>query len=185
MNANDDIAYIIFNGPIDELRVKQAIGEIEGLLRKRDPKTLYMAMSSTGGSVHHALTFYSFLRSLPVSVITHNIAATDSCAITVYLAGDMRLTNSQTSFAFHPYRFTFLKHSEWRVKDLQEKVNSLRADEAKARAITVERTELSEKEAQELFTLEGIFLSPVAVHHKVAHRIEEFALPPGATFTQI
>ena len=181
----DETAYLIFNGPVNDATVKQAISEIGTTMSECSPKILYLALSTTGGLTAPALAFYSFLRSLPVSVVTHNISMTNSTGITVYLAGDTRLVNGQASFTFHSYSFTLPKDSEWRIRDFETKINQLRSEEETAIAITAEHTQLSEEQARGLFSQGGILLAPVAVSYQVAHHIQEFSLPPGATFIQL
>ena len=63
---------------------------------------LNIHISSQGGETAAGFTAYNFLKSLPVTVRTHNISNVESIANIVFLAGSERFANPLSRFLLHP-----------------------------------------------------------------------------------
>lgn len=59
-------------------------------------------MSSRGGETECGFAAYSFLKSLPVKVRTHNISNVESIANVIFLAGSERFADPLSRFLLHP-----------------------------------------------------------------------------------
>lgn len=68
---------------------------------------LNIHISSQGGETAAGFTAYNFLKSLPVTVRTHNISNVESIANIVFLAGSERFANPLSRFLLHPLLWCF------------------------------------------------------------------------------
>ncbi|HHU9699852.1 TPA: ATP-dependent Clp protease proteolytic subunit, partial [Escherichia coli] len=68
---------------------------------------LNIHISSQGGETAAGFTAYNFLKSLPVTVRTHNISNVESIANIVFLAGSERFANPLSRFLLHPLLWGF------------------------------------------------------------------------------
>lgn len=89
------------NEHIDNDKVGEAVRAIQLMIfnNAEDPIDVYI--SSPGGCPYASMGFYSFLKSLPVTVRTHNMGLCASGATIIYLAGDERNMLNFSSFMFH------------------------------------------------------------------------------------
>jgi ATP-dependent protease ClpP protease subunit len=62
---------------------------------------IYLLISSGGGNVSEGLNLAAFMKTLPISIITHNIGQTDSIANVIFAAGATRYATQNSSFLFH------------------------------------------------------------------------------------
>ena len=62
-----------------------------------------LRMSSIGGSTTVGFQLYNFLKSLPITISTHNSGAVNSMAIPLYLVGEKRTADPDTKFLIHPF----------------------------------------------------------------------------------
>jgi ATP-dependent Clp protease, protease subunit len=97
--------YLVLTFDIDPNYANTLIQTInQTLLTNPSLKTIFIGISSGGGSVSSALAIYEYLKSLKLEVITHNLGSVDSSAVLVYLAGDKRYAVEGSSFLLHPIR---------------------------------------------------------------------------------
>lgn len=64
-------------------------------------------ISSQGGETAAGFTAYNFLKSLPVTLRTHNISNIESIANVIFLAGSERFANPISRFLLHPLLWGF------------------------------------------------------------------------------
>nr|WP_272537527.1 MULTISPECIES: ATP-dependent Clp protease proteolytic subunit [unclassified Providencia] len=64
-------------------------------------------ISSRGGETDCGFAAYSFLKSLPIKVRTHNISNVESIANIIFLAGSERTANPESRFLIHPLAWSF------------------------------------------------------------------------------
>ncbi|PWD58523.1 Clp protease [Pectobacterium parmentieri] len=64
-------------------------------------------ISSQGGETAAGFTAYNFLKSLPVTLRTHNISNIESIANVIFLAGSERFANPISRFVLHPLLWGF------------------------------------------------------------------------------
>ncbi|RFS80340.1 Clp protease [Leclercia adecarboxylata] len=64
-------------------------------------------LSSQGGDTAAGFSAYNFLKSLPVTLRTHNISNVESIANIIFLAGSERSANPISRFLLHPLLWGF------------------------------------------------------------------------------
>lgn len=64
-------------------------------------------ISSQGGETTAGFTAYNFLKSLPITIRTHNISNVESIANILFLAGAERFANPLSRFLLHPLLWGF------------------------------------------------------------------------------
>src|SRR5579864_5861938 len=63
--------------------------------------TVYLLISTNGGSVDGGIAMYNTLRGMPFELITHNIGNVDSMGNVLFLAGAKRFASPVATFMFH------------------------------------------------------------------------------------
>lgn len=90
--------------PITNETVNKVVHEV--LLSKanrRDP-TIYVYLNSPGGDVDAGYAIYETLRLSGKNIITYAANNVFSCAVIIYLAGELRFANEYSNFMIHePY----------------------------------------------------------------------------------
>jgi len=120
-------AIVRFVGPVNQ-------GSIDRLLQLVDQEIqdgterIVLLISSPGGSVFYGMTAYNYLKGIPVEVITHNIGSSDSIAIMLLCAGDVRRSVPNGRFVLHGASTSFGPVSRLDEKQLAERLRSLRVD---------------------------------------------------------
>lgn len=74
---------------------------------KSGASRIRLNIASEGGSTLYGFAIYSFLKSLPVPVDTHNLGGVNSMANVVFLAGEYRTASPYARFLLHPMSWTF------------------------------------------------------------------------------
>lgn len=178
------VAYTIYNGPINDDVVHRMTIQIGQILRNKDIERLHIAITTTGGGTSPAFHFYRYLRSLPVQVITHNLGLVNSVGVIVYLAGEERLVSRHSNFHIHGFTRR-LEVADYSIAQLQSFLTTTRDDQDQAIAITADRSNLSLDRASNLYETSGTLDASAAVACGLAHRIEEFTIPPVTAFTRL
>ena len=172
--------YLTFTGPIEDAPIAQLIQLLENTINQEGIKHLYLALNTPGGSVNAGITFYHYLKSLPIKVSTHNIGQVDSIGNVVFLAGEERLAASATSFLLHGITFRFSGNGQLSKGQLRELFSQIKQDESRIGTITLDRTKLKKKQLASFFNT-GRSLSPTeAKNYGIVTGISEFEVPDGA-----
>ena len=97
-NIPTGIFYINYFDEINDGKVRGLMALCADILAKvkPTPTTFYFAISSPGGGVAAGMTFYNFLRALPVKIIMHNTGSIDSIATVIFLAASERYACSHS-----------------------------------------------------------------------------------------
>ena len=137
-----------------------------------DTKTLYILFSNSGGSVSAGFVIYNFLRSLPYTIVMHNIGSVDSIGMVVFLAGARRYCTDNATFLM---RRIAGDHAD---KDAaKEKLTCTMTEETKINETIVERSELTAKQLDRLFTQGKCELAAFARQKKIVHDIRACPFP--------
>ena len=134
----ENIAYITFSGPIDNSAESRLIAECAKVV-DQGAQTIYLMISTPGGSVLHGMNLYSMLQALPVRLIAHNIASVDSIGTVVFLAASERYASPHATFLFHGVSRNFPKGTAVNRRDLQESLDKLTTDHEKIASIVHRR----------------------------------------------
>lgn len=93
---------VVFSEPVNLSTVKNFIGILEKLcIQYPDAKSLTINISSPGGDVDVAIELFHFLRQLDCEIQTINTSYVNSAAVIIYLAGDVRVCHSGSTFYIH------------------------------------------------------------------------------------
>ena len=133
----------------------------------------------------HGLTIYNILRGLPIRLITHNVGNVDSIGTVVYLAGEQRYACAQARFMLHGVSFTPMVQTQLFEKNFQEKLDSVRADQARIAAVYNDRAGISLDDAEKFFLGETTITAEVARERGIVHELREVSIPAGSPVLQL
>lgn len=93
---------ISFSDPINTTTAKGFIGLLKEIcVQYPDTQNLTINISSPGGDVDVAIELFYFLRNLDCEIQTVNTSYVNSAAILLFLAGDVRICHSGSTFYIH------------------------------------------------------------------------------------
>lgn len=98
---------IHFLCPVNTATVGQLQGHCLSAIAQGGATEINIHMSSQGGETSAGFTAYNFLKSLPVTLRTHNIGNVESIANVIFLAGSERFPNPISRFLLHPLLWGF------------------------------------------------------------------------------
>lgn len=166
-----DTAYIGLFSRIESSTAERFVDTICNKI-PADTKTLYILFSTSGGSVSAGFVIYNFLRSLPYTIIMHNIGSVDSIGIVLFLAGKQRYSTDNATFRIH--RIMDEETSESSVKERQ---SSIVVEERAIRQVILERTDLSDKQFDKLFAHGKRETAKFALQKKLIQEIRACPFP--------
>ena len=143
-------------------------------------ESVYLTLSTPGGSVSPTIAAYNLLRGFPFRLTTHNVGSVDSMGNVLFLAGEERYASPHTSFMFHGVGFSVGNRARFEMKNLREKIDSVESDQRKIAGILCERTRLAESVVDELFREAVTRDAQFALDHGIVQEIRELAIPAGA-----
>lgn len=179
------VFYVNYFDQIQPPHVKALMGLCTQIITQKQPDVLYFLFSSPGGSVDAGITFYNFLRSLPVEIVMHNTGSIDSVATIIFLAGERRYAAKHSSFLFHGIQAQFQKDAVMQPSSLREHLSRVEGDESKITGIVAERSDLTEGEMRELFRQGESKDLAFAIEKKIIHEIRNPQIPKGAQIASV
>jgi ATP-dependent Clp protease protease subunit len=174
--------YINYHDVVTDAKVRGLMALCSDILAKVQPRpsTFYFAISSPGGSVAAGITFYNFLRGLPVRVVMHNSGSVDSIATVIFLAGEERYACSHSRFLFHGIGTELPAKARINQFQMRELLSSLDQDENRINELVAERSKLTKAEMLRLFQ-QGETKDPAfALEKGIIDDIRDLAFPSGA-----
>lgn len=142
-------------------------------------KTIYLLLSTPGGSVMHGMTLYNVLRSLPVELITHNVGNVDSIGNVVFLAGKKRYACKNSTFMFHGVGFEGGGNVRFEEKLLRERLDSIASDQKRIGEVIAERSKISRDEVAKLFLEAKTQDATFAAGNGIVDEIRDVQIAPG------
>jgi len=153
---------------------------VNDIIVNAKPTELYFLFSSNGGSVDAGITFYNFLRALPVDITMHNMGSIDSIATVIFLAGSKRFACQHSAFLFHGVQFNFAANSSLNNAQVNEILSRFKTDQQKIAGVLTERTALTQEEVKTLF-IQGESKDPLFAKEKgIIDEIKSAVVPSGA-----
>ena len=117
---------IKFFAPVNEVTINALMKAIDDKM-KQGVTNFVILISSPGGTVHHGLSAYNYLKGLPVTITTHNFGSVDSIGVVLFCGGSKRLSVPQARFLLHGVTAGFgNEHLE--EKQLEERLKGLKID---------------------------------------------------------
>ena len=172
--------YISFSAEISPHTTESLLAVLANCVNQR-VKTVYLMLSTPGGSVMNGLNIYNILIGLPLEVITHNVGNVDSIGNAIFLAGKKRYACPHSTFMFHGVGFD-LKNQTMRLeeKNFKESLANILSDHKRIGSIITERTKLDEKVVAGLFSEAQTKDATFAVGAGIVHEVKNVQIPPGS-----
>lgn len=95
-------------GDIDKKGVQDAITWINAELYSKPVARLKFLLASGGGDIGSGINLYTYLKALPIEVVTIGFGEVDAAATLVFLGGKKRIAVGECHFFFHEGRYTIL-----------------------------------------------------------------------------
>lgn len=161
------------------------MGHISNIVAQQKPSELYFLFSSPGGEVAAGITFYHFLKSLPVKIVMHNTGSIDSIATVIFMAGIERYAARCSSFLFHGVACGFPTNTQFRLPALREVVSSLLQDQNKISGIISSNCKLTKRQIGALFDCGDSKDTAYALKMGIIHDILDPNIPRDADFVTL
>jgi len=179
----DRPTYISFEGNVDTFSTNE-LNVILGQLVHGGAKEIQLGISSEGGDVSKGNQLYSFLRSLPIDLTTHNIGDVDSIANVIFLAGKRRYANSNARFMLHGVarrikaRDGFVSLGE---QELMEALEYVRKDHQRIAKTIAKHTKLTTRKIVDMFRRGDVIFTPAEAESVgMIHGVKEWIVSQGS-----
>ena len=177
-----DLVFVSFTAEISQTTSESLLGLCANLATQR-VGTVYLLLSTPGGSVSSGITIYNTLRAMPFKLVTHNTGSVNSIGNAVFLAGEERYACPNATFMFHGVGLD-VQNRRFEQKDLRETLGMIVAEQTKIGAVITERTKISADEVGQLF-LEAVTRDPDYARDKgIIQEIRDVQIPPGVPVHQ-
>jgi ATP-dependent protease ClpP protease subunit len=174
-----DTVYISFSAEIVPHTTESLIAAVSNFVNQK-VRSIYLMLSTPGGSVMHGMNLYNVLRAFPVELITHNVGNVDSIGNAVFLAGTKRYACPYSTFMFHGVGFDWQQGVRLEEKFLLERLDGIRSDQKRIGAVIAERTRITEAEAGKLFLEAQTKDATYAVSCGIVDEIRNVEIPAGS-----
>lgn len=176
--------YITLSAEINVSTAEQIIATSTALVSQQGFNCLYFLASTPGGGVMNGINIYNLLRGLPAKIIFHNVGNIDSIGNAIFLAGDERYACPHSTFMFHGVGFDVL-NTRIEQKNAQELLDGIEADQKRIAEIIVERSNLTQLEAADLFKEARTKGATYAADHGIIHGIRDVNVPAGSPIVSL
>ncbi|MFG0669632.1 ATP-dependent Clp protease proteolytic subunit [Pseudomonas fulva] len=129
---------IHFTGPINSSTCGNLINTCTKAVNQ-GAEVVQLNVATMGGECSYGFTLYNYLRTLPVTVHTHNLGTVESMGNILFLAGERRTACTYSKFLFHPFHWTL--HGSIDHSRMAEYAMSLDYDLSLYAQIVAQRTE--------------------------------------------
>lgn len=172
--------YVSFSAEINAATTESLIAVMANCVTQK-VETVYLLLSSPGGSVMHGINLYNMLRAMPFKFITHNVGNVDSIGNVLFLAGEQRFACPHSTFMFHGVGFDLDGKFRLEEKLLQEKLDSILHDQKRIGSVIQQRTQLSELQIADLFREAKTKDAAFAIGCGIVHEVKDVQIPAGAS----
>lgn len=97
--------YATFAGPIDNQAAHRFFAHVSAVING-GAKKAHLLIQSAGGYVGDGIAIHTYLKNLPIEIITYNAGNVSSIAVIVFLAGSVRKASSNATFMIHKSSYT-------------------------------------------------------------------------------
>lgn len=176
--------YISFHAPINEQTTQQLLGATFDQMQQGATEIVYL-LSTPGGVIASGITLYNILKSLPVSVVMHNVGNIDSIGNAIFLAGKTRFACTHSTFMFHGVGFDICQGARLERQYLKERLDSIVADESRIGGIIADETALVAEEIDDLFAQANTKDARFALDKGFINEIRDVSIPEGVPVLQL
>lgn len=146
---------------------------------------IYLIMSSGGGNVFEGLSIAAFMKSLPVSITTHNVGQIDSIANVIFSVGAKRYATKDSSFLFHGVSMHFEKQ-DFIESQLEEQYKSVKRLRENIATTYSTYTGLSVATVEALMVSGATILTATeALSNAIINEIRDANIPAGSQIVAI
>ena len=148
---------IKFFAPVIDVTINALMKAIDGKM-KQGVAEFTLLISSPGGSVHHGLSAYNYLKGIPAEITTHNFGSVDSIGVVVFCGGNNRLSVPEARFLLHGVSAGF-QNERLEEKQLEERLKGLQNNVENIAKVIAANTNKSVQDIRDAI-LERTILSP-------------------------
>ena len=146
---------------------------------------IVLMISTGGGSVHHGVSLYNFIRGLNANVSTHNFGSVDSIGVALFAAGRTRTSARQARFLIHRASLSIPQPTQVTDEQLAVARKNLQTDEGNIARIIAENSNRTERQVLATMRAQDTLLPDQAKAWGLVHEVKDFALPGGADLLTI
>jgi ATP-dependent Clp protease, protease subunit len=177
-------AFVSFSAEIVPKTTEALLATMANLVNQGH-RDIHLLLSTPGGSVMHGITAYNVLRGMPISLTTHNVGNVDSIGTVIYLAGQRRYACPQTTFMLHGVAFGTTTPTQFFERNLEERLEAVRADQQRISAIYSDRAGIRPADAEQFFLRGTTINANDAVDRGIVHELREVEIPNGSPVLQL
>ncbi len=178
------VVYVSFSAEINPNTTESLIAVMANCVNQK-VKTVYLMLSTPGGTVMNGMNLYNILRGMPFELTTHNVGNVDSIGNAVFLAGKNRYAAPHSTFMFHGVGFNAQQGGRFEEKLLRERLDGILSDQKRIGAIITDRTNISDSEVEELFREAQTKDATYAVGCGLIHKIKDVQIPTGSAIISL
>ena len=171
--------YISFSAEIVP-KTTEALIAVCGEQANKRVETVYLMLSTPGGSVMHGLNLYNVLKAFPFKLITHNVGNVDSIGNAIFLAGEERYACPSSTFMFHGVGFDAKSGQRLEEKFLRERLDGIMKDQQRIGSIIGQHTNLNPTQIRKLFREARTKDADYALSVGIINEIRDFDIPSGS-----
>jgi ATP-dependent Clp protease, protease subunit len=177
------LQYVVFSADVQAVQA----GKLRGALTDaaNSGNDVYLMIVSGGGNVFEGLNIAAFIKTLPISVTTHNIGMIDSIANLIFAAGSPRYATQNASFLFHGVTMNYEKQM-FIESQLEEQYKSVRRSRESIAATFATYTGLQGADVEALMISGSTILTATeALSKSIVNEIRDAKIPPGSKIISI
>jgi ATP-dependent protease ClpP protease subunit len=184
-NPNPETVYVSFSAEVNPNTTESLLAVMANCVNQKI-KTVYLMLSTPGGSVMNGLNLYNVLIGMPFELITHNVGNVDSIGNAIFLAGKKRYACPHSTFMFHGVGFD-LKNQTMRLEEklLKERLANILTDHKRIGSIITERTNLTDEIVAGLFSEAQTKDATYAAGAGIVHEIKNVQIPAGSSVVSL
>jgi ATP-dependent protease ClpP protease subunit len=176
-------AYICFFSAIEAASTQKLLDVIANNLPE-DTHTIYIMITTQGGSIPHGFFLYNILRGLPYKIVMHNIGSVDSIGNVMFFAAEERYSSSNGTFLIHKAK-TVAKNDCADEQYIREKLSCLNVEEKKIRDIFETHTKIPSTDLDLFFQSGELKDANYALETGMIKEIREIQIPADGFLTII
>jgi ATP-dependent Clp protease, protease subunit len=182
---NTKILYVSFSAEVSPHTTESLLAVLANCVTQKI-ETVYLMLSTPGGSVMNGLNLYNVMLGMPFDLITHNVGNVDSIGNAIFLAGKKRYACPHSTFMFHGVGFD-LGNQRMRLeeKNLREHLASIMSDQKRIGNIISERTKLQQEVVEGLFRDAQTKDATFAVSTGIVDEVKDVQIPPGSNVVSL
>jgi ATP-dependent Clp protease, protease subunit len=146
---------------------------------------LLLLLSTQGGSVHHGVSLYHYLKGIPINVSTHNFGSVDSIGVVIFAAGRKRYSVPEARFLVHRVSLTIQGQAQLGMDQLKQLEASLQADQHNIARIIGANSNKTEAQVLAVMNKQPTLFPAEMKRWELVHEVRDVTFLPGANLLTI